>query len=40
MNPAHDFVYVVYTGPNLSQPNIFGFKITSTGLVYEWEKQW
>src|SRR5216684_8484 len=29
MNPAHNFVYVVYTG--LSQPNIVGFKITPTG---------
>jgi hypothetical protein len=37
MNPAHSFVYVVYTG--LSQPNIVGFKITPPGLVYEWEEE-
>jgi len=37
MNPAHNFVYVVYTG--LSQPNIVGFKITPTGLVYEWQEE-
>jgi hypothetical protein len=37
MNPAHNFVYVVYTG--LSQPNIVGFKITPAGLVYEWEEE-
>jgi hypothetical protein len=37
MNPAHTFVYVVYTG--LSQPNIVGLKITPTGLVYEWQDE-
>jgi hypothetical protein len=37
MNPAHTFVYVVYTG--LSQPNIVGLKITATGLVYEWQDE-
>ncbi|MGA2191131.1 MAG: hypothetical protein ABSH33_21650 [Steroidobacteraceae bacterium] len=37
MNPAHDFVYVVYTG--LTIPNIVGFSITPTGMVYEWENE-
>ena len=37
MNPAHTFVYVVYTG--LSQPNIVGLKMTPTGLVYEWQDE-
>jgi len=35
INPAHDFVYVVYTG--VSVPNIVGFEIASTGLVKKWE---
>jgi hypothetical protein len=37
VNPAQSFVYVVYTG--LSQPNIVGFKIASTGLTLSFEKE-
>jgi hypothetical protein len=36
MNPAHDFVYVVYSGS--PQPNVVGFAITPKGLVYQWQK--
>jgi hypothetical protein len=35
MDPAHDFVYVAYTGTSI--PNIVGFKITPQGLVKKWE---
>jgi hypothetical protein len=38
VNPQHTFVYVVYTSPVYSEPNLFGFKITSTGLVLQWEQ--
>jgi len=36
MNPAHTFVYVVYSSTNV--PNIVGFRITANGLVKEWEQ--
>jgi hypothetical protein len=42
VNPAHDFVYVAYTGTGLNgsgEPNIVGFKITPQGLVKEWEQR-
>lgn len=41
INPAHNYVYVVYTGHSLAaaQPIIVGFQITSTGLVYDWQHQ-
>jgi hypothetical protein len=37
MNPAHDFVYVTYTGPKF--PVMVGFKITHKGLVEHWEQE-
>jgi hypothetical protein len=50
MNPAHDFVYVAYTGPHVyagpgssqdafDQPVLVAFMITPAGLVYQWERQ-
>lgn len=38
VNPNHTFVYIVYTSPVGSVPNIYGFKITPAGLVLEWEQ--
>jgi hypothetical protein len=35
MNPAHDFVYVAYTGN--PQPILAGFAVTPTGLVMQWQ---
>lgn len=43
MNPAHDFVYVVYSGPkvepggNSYQPILVAFKITPKGLELQWQ---
>ena len=37
MNPAHTFVYVVYTSTGV--PNIVGFAMTITGLVPKWERE-
>ena len=45
INPQHDFVYAVYTGPaqNKSgdsyQPILVGLKITEKGLHQEWESE-
>jgi hypothetical protein len=38
VNPAHTFVYIVYTSPVYNIPNIFGFKITPKGLELQWEQ--
>jgi hypothetical protein len=45
INPQHDFVYVVYTGPvydksgDTYQPILVGFKITAKGLEEAWEDE-
>jgi hypothetical protein len=37
VNPAHDFVYVAYTGKSL--PIIAGYSISTLGLTLEWEQE-
>jgi hypothetical protein len=45
INPQHDFVYAVYTGPvydksgDSYQPILVGFKITAKGLEEAWEDE-
>lgn len=38
MNPAHDFVYVVYQGSGF-QPRVVGYSISRLGLTHQWEKE-